>query len=168
MDGRGTRSRPLHGAVLFFPVVVAFPSLLWLVLLISLCCFFVYLFPPRLPVSGTVTYNGQPNAADNLAFYLTKLDDANTTAALLERATHTGNLPIDNNGATGGLTNTDFIEHAGVTGLVLTKLDGSAKCGFVLAVQEKTGIPIKLVGQGEGIGDLTGFTPHVFAQQLVG
>ncbi|MEO6941805.1 MAG: signal recognition particle-docking protein FtsY [Terrimesophilobacter sp.] len=61
-----------------------------------------------------------------------------------------------------------FIEHAGVTGLVLTKLDGSAKGGFVLAVQEKTGIPIKLVGQGEGIGDLTGFTPHVFVQNLVG
>jgi fused signal recognition particle receptor len=61
-----------------------------------------------------------------------------------------------------------FIEHAGVTGLVLTKLDGSAKGGFVLAVQEKTGIPIKLVGQGEGIGDLTGFTPHVFVQNLIG
>ncbi|AGW41132.1 signal recognition particle receptor [Leifsonia xyli subsp. cynodontis DSM 46306] len=61
-----------------------------------------------------------------------------------------------------------FLEHAGVTGLVLTKLDGSAKGGFVLAVQERTGIPIKLVGQGEGIDDLTGFTPHVFAQQLVG
>ncbi|GHD38601.1 signal recognition particle-docking protein FtsY [Mycetocola manganoxydans] len=61
-----------------------------------------------------------------------------------------------------------FIEHAGVTGLVLTKLDGSARGGFVLAVQERTGIPIKLVGQGEGINDLTGFTPHVFAQKLVG
>ena len=61
-----------------------------------------------------------------------------------------------------------FIQHAGVTGLVLTKLDGSAKGGFVLAVQEKTGIPIKLVGQGEGIGDLTGFTPHVFVANLVG
>jgi fused signal recognition particle receptor len=61
-----------------------------------------------------------------------------------------------------------FIQHAGVTGLVLTKLDGSAKGGFVLAVQEKTGIPIKLVGQGEGIGDLTGFTPHVFVAGLVG
>jgi fused signal recognition particle receptor len=61
-----------------------------------------------------------------------------------------------------------FLEHAGVTGLVLTKLDGSAKGGFVLAVQERTGLPIKLVGQGEGINDLTGFTPHVFAQQLVG
>ena len=61
-----------------------------------------------------------------------------------------------------------FIEHAGVTGLVLTKLDGSAKGGFVLSVQQKTGLAIKLIGQGEGIGDLTGFTPHVFAQQLVG
>ena len=61
-----------------------------------------------------------------------------------------------------------FIEHAGVTGLVITKLDGSAKGGFVLAVQEKTGIPIKLVGQGEGINDLTGFTPHGFAAKLVG
>ena len=60
-----------------------------------------------------------------------------------------------------------FIEHAGVTGLVLTKLDGSAKGGFVLAVQEETRLPIKLVGQGEGIGDLTGFTPHVFARQLI-
>ena len=60
-----------------------------------------------------------------------------------------------------------FIEHAGVTGLVLTKLDGSAKGGFVLAVQENTKLPIKLVGQGEGIGDLTGFTPHVFAAQLI-
>lgn len=60
-----------------------------------------------------------------------------------------------------------FIEHAGVTGLVITKLDGSAKGGFVLAVQERTGLPIKLIGTGEGIGDLTGFTPHVFAEQLL-
>jgi len=61
-----------------------------------------------------------------------------------------------------------FLEHAGVTGLVITKLDGSAKGGFVLAVQERTGVPIKLVGEGEGINDLTGFTPHGFAAKLVG
>lgn len=60
-----------------------------------------------------------------------------------------------------------FLQHAGVTGLVLTKLDGSAKGGFVLAVQERTGIPVKLLGQGEGIDDLTGFTPHVFVSALV-
>lgn len=61
-----------------------------------------------------------------------------------------------------------FLQHAGVTGLVITKLDGSAKGGFVLAVQERTGIPVKLLGQGEGIDDLTGFTPHVFVASLVG
>ncbi|OJU39395.1 MAG: signal recognition particle-docking protein FtsY [Microbacterium sp. 69-10] len=61
-----------------------------------------------------------------------------------------------------------FLQHAGVTGLVITKLDGSAKGGFILAVQERTGIPVKLLGQGEGIDDLTGFTPHVFVSALVG
>ena len=60
-----------------------------------------------------------------------------------------------------------FLEHAGVTGLVLTKIDGSAKGGFVLAVQERTGIPVKLVGSGEGIGDLSGFSPVAFAAALV-
>ena len=60
-----------------------------------------------------------------------------------------------------------FLERAGVTGLVLTKLDGSAKGGFVLAVQERTGIPVKLVGSGEGIGDLSGFSPVAFAAALV-
>ncbi len=78
-------------------------------------------------------------------------------------------LVLDATTGQNGLSQAEaFIEHAGVTGLVLTKLDGSAKGGFVLAVQEKTGIPIKLVGQGEGINDLTGFTPHVFVQGLVG
>jgi fused signal recognition particle receptor len=71
-------------------------------------------------------------------------------------------------GQNGVLQAQAFIEHAGVTGLVITKLDGSAKGGFVLRVQDETGIPIKLIGQGERIGDLTGFTPHVFAEGLVG
>jgi len=60
-----------------------------------------------------------------------------------------------------------FLAHAGVTGLVLTKTDGSAKGGFVLSVQAKTGIPIKLLGDGEGIGDMTGFSPVAFAQALM-
>jgi len=77
-------------------------------------------------------------------------------------------LVLDGTTGQNGLAQAEaFIEHAGVTGLVITKLDGSAKGGFVLAVQEKTGIPIKLIGQGEGIGDLTGFTPHVFAASLI-
>ena len=70
-------------------------------------------------------------------------------------------------GQNGVLQAEAFLQHAGVTGLVVTKLDGSARGGFVLAVQERTGIPVKLLGQGEGIGDLTGFTPHVFAAALV-
>ncbi|MCT9001545.1 signal recognition particle-docking protein FtsY [Microbacterium memoriense] len=70
-------------------------------------------------------------------------------------------------GQNGVMQASAFLEHAGVTGLVITKLDGSAKGGFVLAVQERTGIPVKLLGQGEGIGDLTGFTPHVFVSALV-
>ncbi|WP_144800853.1 signal recognition particle-docking protein FtsY [Curtobacterium sp. BH-2-1-1] len=78
-------------------------------------------------------------------------------------------LVLDATTGQNGLTQAQaFIEGAGVTGLVITKLDGSAKAGFVLSVQEKTGIPIKLIGQGEGINDLTGFTPHVFVQNLVG
>jgi fused signal recognition particle receptor len=60
-----------------------------------------------------------------------------------------------------------FLEHAGVSGLVLTKVDGSAKGGFVLSVQEKTGLPIKLLGQGEGIADMTGFSSASFAKSLV-
>jgi fused signal recognition particle receptor len=59
-----------------------------------------------------------------------------------------------------------FLEHAGVTGLVVTKLDGSAKGGFVVRVQDVTGVPIKLLGQGEGIDDMTGFSATGFAAQL--
>ena len=77
-------------------------------------------------------------------------------------------LVLDATTGQNGLAQADaFLEHAGVTGLVLTKLDGSAKGGFVLAVQERTGIPVKLVGTGEGLGDLSGFSPVAFAAQLV-
>src|SRR5690349_18372643 len=99
------------------------------------------------------------------------MDELGKIKRVVEKQTEIAEVLLVLDATTGqnGLAQAEaFIEHAGVTGLVLTKLDGSAKGGFVLAVQEKTGIPIKLVGQGEGIGDLTGFTPHVFAQQLVG
>ncbi len=99
------------------------------------------------------------------------MDELGKIRRVIEKQTEIAEVLLVLDATTGqnGLAQAEaFIEHAGVTGLVLTKLDGSAKGGFVLAVQEKTGIPIKLVGQGEGIGDLTGFTPHVFVQQLVG
>ena len=53
-----------------------------------------------------------------------------------------------------------------MNGIVLTKLDGSAKGGIVLAIQHELGIPVKLVGLGEGIGDLTPFDPGEFVSAL--
>jgi fused signal recognition particle receptor len=61
-----------------------------------------------------------------------------------------------------------FLEMAGVTGLVITKLDGSAKGGFVLSVMNETGLPVKLLGTGEGIDDMTGFSAPQFASSLLG
>ncbi len=98
------------------------------------------------------------------------MDELSKIRRVVEKQTEIAEVLLVLDATTGqnGLAQAEaFVEHAGVTGLVLTKLDGSAKGGFVLAVQEKTGIPIKLIGQGEGIGDLTGFTPHVFVQGLL-
>lgn len=99
------------------------------------------------------------------------MDELTKIRRVIEKQTDIAEVLLVLDATTGqnGLVQAEaFIEHAGVTGLVLTKLDGSAKGGFVLAVQERTGIPIKLVGQGEGINDLTGFTPHVFVAGLLG
>jgi fused signal recognition particle receptor len=59
-----------------------------------------------------------------------------------------------------------FTEAAGVTGVVLTKLDGSAKGGVVLAIRAELGLPIKLVGIGESIDDLVAFDPEEFVSAL--
>ena len=59
-----------------------------------------------------------------------------------------------------------FKEVAGVTGIVLTKLDGTAKGGVVLGIREETGIPVKWIGIGEGIEDLRPFVPKDFAAAL--
>ena len=60
-----------------------------------------------------------------------------------------------------------FAEVAQVTGIVLTKLDGTAKGGIAFAIQAELGIPIKLVGVGEGINDFAFFDPKEFASGLV-
>lgn len=60
-----------------------------------------------------------------------------------------------------------FAEVAGVTGIVLTKLDGTAKGGIVIAVQKELGLPVKLVGLGEGIDDLASFDPESFVDDLL-
>jgi fused signal recognition particle receptor len=60
-----------------------------------------------------------------------------------------------------------FTEAVDLTGVVLTKLDGSAKGGIALAIQATLGIPIKLVGLGEGVEDLIEFDPEAFVDALV-
>ncbi len=61
-----------------------------------------------------------------------------------------------------------FTEAIDVTGVVLTKLDGTAKGGIVIAVQRELGIPVKLVGLGEGPDDLAPFEPRAFVDALLG
>ncbi|MEV4755237.1 signal recognition particle-docking protein FtsY [Micromonospora sp. NPDC049559] len=61
-----------------------------------------------------------------------------------------------------------FTEVVNVTGVILTKLDGTAKGGIVIAVQRKLGIPVKLVGLGEGPDDLAPFEPVQFVDALLG
>lgn len=62
----------------------------------------------------------------------------------------------------------EFNEALGLSGIVLTKLDGTAKGGVVLAVKEEIGIPVRLVGVGEGIDDLQDFDPVAFTDALLG
>ncbi len=61
-----------------------------------------------------------------------------------------------------------FGEVVAVTGIVLTKLDGSAKGGIVVAVQRELGVPVKLIGIGEGPDDLAPFDPETFVDALLG
>lgn len=61
----------------------------------------------------------------------------------------------------------EFASIAGVTGIVLTKLDGTAKGGVVCAIKEELGLPVKYIGVGEGIDDLQRFDPGEFARTLL-
>ncbi len=61
-----------------------------------------------------------------------------------------------------------FAEVVDITGIILTKLDGTAKGGIVIAVQRELGVPVKLVGLGEGRDDLAFFDPAVFVDAILG
>ncbi|WP_406384281.1 signal recognition particle-docking protein FtsY [Streptomyces sp. NBC_01618] len=61
-----------------------------------------------------------------------------------------------------------FAEVVDITGIVLTKLDGTAKGGIVVAVQRELGVPVKLIGLGEGPDDLAPFEPEAFVDALIG
>jgi len=61
----------------------------------------------------------------------------------------------------------DFTEVAEVTGIVMTKLDGTAKGGIVYTIQQQLDLPVKLVGVGEGVNDFAFFSAEEFANGLV-
>ncbi len=61
-----------------------------------------------------------------------------------------------------------FRERAGVTGLVMTKLDGTARGGILVAISAKHGLPVHAIGIGEGVDDLQPFDPAEFAQAISG
>jgi fused signal recognition particle receptor len=76
-------------------------------------------------------------------------------------------LVIDASTGQNGLVQAkQFADAVDVTGIALTKLDGTAKGGIVLAIQSELGIPVKIVGVGEGVGDLIDFDPQEFAAAL--
>jgi fused signal recognition particle receptor len=78
-------------------------------------------------------------------------------------------LVLDATTGQNGLTQARvFTEVVDVTGIVLTKLDGTAKGGIVLSVQRELGVPVKLVGLGEGPDDLAPFEPEQFVDALLG
>ena len=77
-------------------------------------------------------------------------------------------LVLDATTGQNGLTQAKvFSEVVDVTGIVLTKLDGTAKGGIVVAVQRELGVPVKLVGLGEGPDDLAPFDPVEFVDALL-
>ncbi|MSD90716.1 signal recognition particle-docking protein FtsY [Bifidobacterium asteroides] len=86
------------------------------------------------------------------------------------------NLPVDEvllvldatTGQNGMIQAKVFAQAIGVTGIVLTKLDGSAKGGIVISVQRELGVPVKLVGLGEGPDDLAVFDPESFVDGILG
>jgi fused signal recognition particle receptor len=89
-------------------------------------------------------------------------------AQRLDGAPHETLLTIDATTGQNGLVQARlFGEAVAVTGVALTKLDGSAKGGIAVAIAHELGLPVKLVGVGEGLDDLRPFDPVDFANALV-
>jgi fused signal recognition particle receptor len=91
------------------------------------------------------------------------------TAKRLEGAPHETLIVIDATTGQNGLRQARaFADAADVTGVVLTKLDGTAKGGIALAIASELGIPVKLIGVGEGLEDLRPFDAREFCEALLG
>src|SRR6185312_557177 len=89
-------------------------------------------------------------------------------AGRLEGAPHETLLVVDATTGQNGLQQARlFADAAEITGIALTKLDGSAKGGVAIAIAHELGIPVKLVGVGEGVDDLRPFDAHDYARALL-
>jgi fused signal recognition particle receptor len=98
------------------------------------------------------------------------MDELGKVKRVIERQAPVGEVLLVLDATTGqnGLTQARiFAEVVDVTGIVLTKLDGSAKGGIVVQVQRELGVPVKLVGLGEGADDLAPFDPEIFVDALL-
>lgn len=98
------------------------------------------------------------------------MDELGKVKRVIERQAPVGEVLLVLDATTGqnGLAQARiFAEVVAVTGLVLTKLDGSAKGGIVIQVQRELGVPVKLVGLGEGPDDLAPFDPEIFVDALL-
>ena len=98
------------------------------------------------------------------------MDELGKVKRVIERQAPVGEVLLVLDATTGqnGLTQARiFREVVQVTGIVLTKLDGSAKGGIVVQVQRELGVPVKLVGIGEGVDDLAPFDAEVFVDALL-
>ena len=98
------------------------------------------------------------------------MDELGKVKRVVERQAPVGEVLLVLDATTGqnGLTQARiFREVVQVTGIVLTKLDGSAKGGIVVQVQRELGVPVKLVGIGEGVDDLAPFDAEVFVDALL-
>jgi fused signal recognition particle receptor len=110
---------------------------------------------------------GRLHTQENLMDELTKI--RRVIAGRLDGAPHETLLVVDATTGQNGIQQARlFAEAAGVTGVALTKLDGSAKGGVAIPIAHELGIPVKLVGVGEGIDDLRPFDAHDYAHALLG
>jgi len=108
---------------------------------------------------------GRLHTKSNLMAELEKMK--RTAAKLVEGAPHDIWLVMDATTGQNGLAQArEFTGHVGITGIVLTKLDGTAKGGIVVAITRELGLPICFVGTGEQIDDLVPFDPQTFVNSL--
>jgi fused signal recognition particle receptor len=109
---------------------------------------------------------GRLHTHGNLMEELAKV--SRVAAKRLDGAPHETLIVIDATTGQNGLRQAQaFADAVDITGVALTKLDGSAKGGIALAIAAELGIPLKLIGVGEGLDDLRPFDPQEFAQALL-